>query len=461
MNVILTGAKRRNLLLTAIAHCLLLFAACSSDDSPPEENTDTPVLESSTPAANTTVEVTLQEVVLVFEQNIAVTNQSNITLNGTAVVGATAHNNTLTVQLGSLEAETAYMLTLAAGAIKAIPGVMNTEPITLAFHTAEAPPLSPALAVSNPSPEVVRLYTFLKENFGQKIISGTMANVNWNTNEAEWVHRHTGKYPALNGFDYIHHYASPSNWIDYGNTQVVEDWWNNNGIVTVMWHWNVPTTAGSSQYAFYTAETSFDISKAVQDGTYEHGVVIADLNAIADYLLLLQQKNIPVLWRPLHEAAGGWFWWGAKGAVPFKALWRLMFETFESKGLNNLIWVWTAEPNDDAWYPGDDYVDIVGRDIYNKTAATDMASEYTSLKNRFPNKIVTLSECGNVAKLSEQTTQGVRWSWFMPWYDYNRTNNPDNTAFDNTAHEHANIAWWNNAFNDPRVLSRDEISVKN
>jgi mannan endo-1,4-beta-mannosidase len=294
---------------------------------------------------------------------------------------------------------------------------------------------------------------FLCENYGKKIISGAMANVNWNTNEAEWIYQHTGKYPALNGFDYINHHDT---WIYDTQTYIVENWWNNKGLVSICWHWSVPKTQGSNQYAFYTNETSFDISKAAQDGTYENGIVKADLETIAGYLLLLKQKNIPVLWRPLHEAAGGWFWWGAKGAAPLKALWRLMFDTFEAKGLNNLIWVWTAEPNDAAWYPGDEYVDIVGRDIYNKPTAAAMASEYTTLKSRFPNKIVTLSECGNVANLSEQTPQDVRWSWFMPWYDYDRTNNPGSSAFNETAHQHASAAWWNNAFSDPCVLSRDE-----
>ncbi|MDR1583619.1 MAG: glycoside hydrolase family 26 protein [Prevotellaceae bacterium] len=318
--------------------------------------------------------------------------------------------------------------------------------------TEELPCLS-RLVVSNPSPETQKVYMFLCENYGKKIISGAMANVNWNTNEAEWIYQHTGKYPALNGFDYINHHDT---WIYDTQTYIVENWWNNKGLVSICWHWSVPKTQGSNQYAFYTNETSFDISKAAQDGTYENGIVKADLETIAGYLLLLKQKNIPVLWRPLHEAAGGWFWWGAKGAAPLKALWRLMFDTFEAKGLNNLIWVWTAEPNDAAWYPGDEYVDIVGRDIYNKPTAAAMASEYTTLKSRFPNKIVTLSECGNVANLSEQTPQDVRWSWFMPWYDYDRTNNPGSSAFNETAHQHASAAWWNNAFSDPCVLSRDE-----
>jgi mannan endo-1,4-beta-mannosidase len=86
-----------------------------------------------------------------------------------------------------------------------------------------------------------------------------------------------------------------------------------------------------------------------------------------------------------------------------------------------------------------------------------MASEYAALKSRFPNKIVTLSECGSVASLQEQTAQGARWSWFMPWYDYSRTSAPGSAAFSGTAHEHADAAWWRSAFDDPRVLSRDEM----
>ena len=52
--------------------------------------------------------------------------------------------------------------------------------------------------------------------------------------------------------------------------------------------------------------------------------------------------------------------------TPCKTLWRLMFDRLVNyHGLNNLIWVWTTSASDDAatWYPGDDYVDILGMDI--------------------------------------------------------------------------------------------------
>lgn len=192
-------------------------------------------------------------------------------------------------------------------------------------------------------------------------------------------------------------------------------------------------------------------------GTTENDIILDDLEKIASYLLLLKEKNIPVIWRPLHEAAGGWFWWGAKGAEPYKALWKLMFDFFETKGLNNLIWVWTTETGDADWYPGDDYVDIIGRDIYNNTDASSLADEFTSIQETYPNKMITLSECGNIANISQQWTSGAKWSFFMPWYDYDRTNDINESDFSGTEHEHANAAWWLDAFNSENVLTLDDM----
>ena len=91
------------------------------------------------------------------------------------------------------------------------------------------------------SAEAVQLLQCLRMIERQKTISGTMACVNWNLNEAKWVHQHTGKWPALNGFDYIHHpFSTKGGWIDYTNISEVSQWNSEGGVVTIMWHWNVP-----------------------------------------------------------------------------------------------------------------------------------------------------------------------------------------------------------------------------
>jgi mannan endo-1,4-beta-mannosidase len=81
--------------------------------------------------------------------------------------------------------------------------------------------------------------------------------------------------------------------------------------------------------AFYTKDTNFNFSYALANPSSEqHGKMLRDLDAIAAQLLKTKALDLPVLWRPLHEAWGGWFWWGAHGPDAFKQLWKLMFERF-------------------------------------------------------------------------------------------------------------------------------------
>ncbi|MDR3251495.1 MAG: beta-mannosidase [Tannerella sp.] len=447
---------------------LFLAVACKKSEASPDGETDMPRLVLTIPANNAVVSPSTEKVAFVFDCNIVLIDRIKITINGESVRQVSVSNDTLTATLNRLDEKTPYTIVVGENAIKADPGKLNKDTFSLMFTTDILPPtdIKSTLAVGNPSSEAVRLYNFLKDGYGKKILSGTVANVSWNINEAEWIYRHTGKYPALNAFDFIFLFASPSDWIDYGDTKVVEDWWNAGGIVSCMWHWNVPKSAVSSDRSFYTSETDFNIREALRAGTPENAVIMADLQKIKDCLLLLKDKNIPVLWRPLHEAAGNtnrysggeaWFWWGAKGAEPCKELWRLMYNYFENAGLNNLIWVWTSETGDDDWYPGDEYVDIIGRDMYNKPDAKGMLDEYNYLKSHYPDKIITLSECGSVAQIPDQWNEGATWSWFMTWYDYERTNNPSSSNFDGQEHQHAPVSYWKNAFADERVITRDEM----
>ncbi|WP_321479237.1 glycosyl hydrolase [uncultured Bacteroides sp.] len=443
----------------------LLMTACGGD-TPNTSVLEAPEMINSDPA-NGAKGLPSGNIIVVLTYNQNVTSPSSehgkVTLGNASITTVSAVLTKVTIQASGLEKGTDYQLIIPKGVILG-PTKLEAPRVSITFSTLAKQSIENVLCTSNPSTQSVKVYNFLKDNFGEKLISGTMANVNWNVNEAEWVYKHTGKYPALNAFDFVHLYASPANWIDYGNTTVIENWWNNNGLVVATWHWNVPQSEGSNDYGFYytgknngTGETSFDITKAIQNSTPENLRVKADLDKIADYLLLLKAKNIPVIWRPMHEASGGWFWWGAKGAAPFKALWKLMFDTFKEKGVDNLIWVWTAQTGDNEWYPGNEYVDIVSCDIYNKTLVSEIKGEYLNLVQAYPNKIITLSECGNVANISSQWNGGAAWSWFMPWYDYNRTKDVSDVAFNETSHIYANIDWWTDALGQSVVLTRDQM----
>src|SRR5699024_5357461 len=90
------------------------------------------------------------------------------------------------------------------------------------------------------SPQAEKLLLFMKQQEGNATLSGTMANVSWNINEAEWVHHHTGKWPALNCFDFIHLHASPSSWIYYFDISTVKERWDKGRVVAAIWQWNLP-----------------------------------------------------------------------------------------------------------------------------------------------------------------------------------------------------------------------------
>lgn len=317
------------------------------------------------------------------------------------------------------------------------------------------------------SPEAENLLQYLKEIEGEKTLSGTTANVNWNINEAKWVNKHTGKWPALNFFDFIHLPFSPSNWIDYSNITEVYNWHKNGGIVGCMWHWNMPTNDGQDWTCTPgtgNKETGFDVRKIFEPESAEYKQMMNDIDKVASTLKKLNQRKIPVLWRPLHEAGGQWFWWGLD-AEACNELWRVMYKRFHEAGLNNLIWVWTSaaawnRPYSEGykWYPGDEYVDIVGIDIYNNSSASNIYSTcYKMLRKKSPDKLIALTECGSLAPISQQWKAGARWLYFAPWYDYERTNNTSSEAFKSTEHQHCNVEWWNDAFSNDYVLTRDEF----
>lgn len=322
--------------------------------------------------------------------------------------------------------------------------------------------------LSNPdaTPEARQLFETLGNLYGRRTISGAMANVNWNDAEARLVHAATGQWPDIIGLDLIDveytdtakHYASNP----YEEFDFIEEHVREGGIVTVGWHWSVPAAPDSSRLEFYT-KTTFRTDSMLVKGTWENAVMERDLGLVIAQLRRFKEAGIPVLWRPLHEASGNrksggteWFWWGNGGAEPYVKLWRHMYDRFRREGLNNLIWVWTTQTgygddlsmgllSDSTWYPGDEYVDLIGRDAYNRTAQ-QLADEFKAMERDYPGKMLVLSECGGVGKISEQWALGARWGFFMPWYTYKATSL--------VGHLYADTDWWADAMAQDFVVTR-------
>ena len=320
------------------------------------------------------------------------------------------------------------------------------------------------------------LYSYFVEQYGQKTISSVMADVNWNNNCAEKVNKLTGKYPAMNCYDFIHIYVPTNNWINYNDITPVIEWHNAGGIVQLMWHFNVPqseTTEVKTDGSGVTctpSETTFKASNALLSGTWENKWFYEQMDKVVAVVLKLQEAGIAATWRPFHEAAGNatlksgaswgksWFWWGYDGADTYKKLWVAMFDYFKQKGIQNLIWVWTTQnyngdsnsySQDTDWYPGDRYVDIVARDLYGYDADKNK-QEFTEIQATYPNKMVVLGECGkddsgDPTKMGDCWTKGAKWGHFMVWYQGGQGST--NTMCSDT--------WWKDAMSNANVITRD------
>ena len=303
--------------------------------------------------------------------------------------------------------------------------------------------INKTLITPNPTDGANRLYQFLYDNYGRRIISGVMT-LN-SMDETNWLKTNTGKEPALIGLDFMH---SGRGYTWYNNRQPIidaETYYNRNGIPAICWHWRDPSRQTEE---FYTTKTNFDVSKVFDETSSEYQAMISDIDYISGLLKELQDKNIPIIWRPLHEAAGGWFWWGAKGSASCKKLFQLMYDRMVNyHGLKNLIWVWTREPNDDEWYPGDAYVDIVGRDIYKQGDHSSQILEFSDLNARYGGKkMITISESGSFPDDENLIKDGAGWSWFMPWYgEFTRDS------------KHNPLTLWTKMFSSGYVITLDEM----
>ena len=180
---------------------------------------------------------------------------------------------------------------------------------------------------------------------------------------------------------------------------------------------------------------TFSPKEVVTPGTLQNEIAEADIKKLAGYMKLLQDANIPVLFRPFHEAAGdyqwgAWFWWGKDGIEATIELWKYLRNKLENEyGLNNIIWVWTMQTSAGgvmadqsvirAAYPGNDVVDIVGTDLYPEEPMTDQNDQFNMLNTVVEGKkIVALSEVGNLIDPAIAAADNCLWSYFMNWYDY-------------------------------------------
>ena len=273
--------------------------------------------------------------------------------------------------------------------------------------------VEPTLINANATENAKKLYAYLCDAYGKVTLSGQVCDGGLKGKEFQAIHEVTGKYPAILGLDMMD-YSPSRRALGASHPTAVEravEFHEAGGIVTFCWHWTADKkyildgkdANGNPRWwgAFYTDNVTFDL-EAVMNGADEYGkaALDKDIAEVARQLLILQEKGVPVLWRPLHEASGGWFWWGAKGAAPYKQLWVYLYDQLTNVyGCNNLIWVWNGE------------------DIYaDKHVYSSQHAKFTELMEYADtNKIIALTENGVVFDIDQAIENGTRWAWFGTW----------------------------------------------
>lgn len=324
------------------------------------------------------------------------------------------------------------------------------------------------------------------------------------TDIAEFYKR-SGHYPAIGGFDMLfaaggHHEEGWFRGYTENNLVMTEDLWKMGGIPTYTWHWKVGQdtvfytqmqgfkNAGCTEDVAGTAEnnTCFNYTKAFKtesvctdmDSTKNeckasktvcldpdptskvYKDIVADVDIVSGYFKQLEEKDIAVVWRPLHEASGGWFWWGVASPECYVQLWRLVFDRMVNVNKNkNLIWVWNINTDpkfgydysalNGAWYPGAEYVDIVAVDIYDPLNNHNSAANYWNkiIEEVGTDKMIALSENGAIPDIDSIAEDKSYWSYWMTWSQTWSGNFLEKTPTD----------MWKRNLDDERIIALDDM----
>ncbi|HZM76419.1 MAG TPA: glycosyl hydrolase [Candidatus Limnocylindrales bacterium] len=204
----------------------------------------------------------------------------------------------------------------------------------------------------------------------------------------------TGRWPFVLGCDYAQFTAGEPTLIAYERcNSKLRSWWRQGGLPSVSVHMPNPY--------FYFYGMSFKVplhdslmQNVLNPATREGDIWRRIMHDIADGL---QNLGVPVLFRPLHEMNGNWFWWTNQNTSRYRELWRSLYNYITNeRRLTNVIWVYAPNferpwgpfigcslynSSADNYYPGNDVVDIVGLDAYTYEPDTNqcLGKDYDAL----------------------------------------------------------------------------------
>lgn len=373
-----------------------------------------------------------------------------------------------------------------------------TMPEEVTQITATYKDIDPALLLDpNATPETVNLWNYLKSIYAQKMLTGCWTESQFGGNAK--VVSCSGKTPAIWGQDMNSWYRNRTdqNWINTwnGNIAGFKIAYNRGQILQVNWHWQMPS---SKVNGIYTRDawgkdasgnsqmmSTQQWSDIVTPGTALYNAMIEDIDYhVVNFLKKLVDKNgkpIPIIFRPLHEIDGGWFWWTCTSDPTKTAkLYKILQDRIINyHGCHNLIWVYNPGVicNGGSWppyqaselarrkafYPGDAYCDITGIDLYDfdpavrgtyNTTGKTYRDAWNVMKAIAPSKMIALCESEGlpdpVKSFNDPTY--APWLYCLPWYSDSYT--------DSAAGVTRDLCAWNKIqFLSPYVINAGDFTI--
>ena len=317
-------------------------------------------------------------------------------------------DNTVTLQCVS---GTAYMDRVV---------IANGRSVTDGFYSMNTIPINP-----NADTRTVKIMNYFGQTYGEKTLTGQQVTIGTNA-EIAAVYDASGRLPAIRTSD-LTFAQSRSPYYDEELTDLAlaEEWAEMGGLVSYGWTWYSPSDSShylssAAGFDFSRAYTESDISiasaetleKIYGDGgiTRETFRLMQDMDEIAEVLKRLMDKGVTVLFRPLADAGSGGYWW-SESSQAYLWLWRTMVKRFnEYHGLTNIIWVWSGEGAD--FYPGDEYVDIIGEDVYNLSGDSGNTRFMGTAYYNAGAVATAMTDCLLLPDPDVLAQDNARWLWF-------------------------------------------------
>lgn len=270
---------------------------------------------------------------------------------------------------------------------------------------------------------------YFSDIYGKQTI--TAQNVTPGTNaEIEAITLETGRSPAMRCGEIALSLLDDKEQTERAEKELElgREWGKNGGLVSYAWHWYSPDDSRAVKQSL----TKFDLAKALVGldvnllaeadekelemllennlATTDSIALIKDIDLISEKLKTLLDENIAVIWQPLPDSGMEDYWWNCDGES-YKKLWRLIFLRMTNlHGLGGLIWVWNGSSAD--YFPGSDYVDIIGQSITEVTpqpfsGRLSALAELSAGKN----KALAVTSCIKLPKPDFMKRDNAMWLW--------------------------------------------------